>query len=61
VFTQGNLNVNPDLKIITPGFTSQRGRANSKSGGEFAMISVAPPLAGKENWAEEESDSSFMG
>jgi len=57
MFTQGNLNVNPDLKIVTPGFTSQRGRANSKPGGEFAMISVAPPLAGKENWVEEESDS----
>jgi hypothetical protein len=54
MFTQGNLSVNLDLKT---GFTSQRGRANSKSGGEFAMISVAPPSSGKGNWVEEESDS----
>ncbi|KIM42959.1 hypothetical protein M413DRAFT_9782 [Hebeloma cylindrosporum] len=57
MFTQGSLHVNPDLKVSTPGFTSQRGRSNSKSiGGDFAMKSVPPTSQGKENWEEEESD-----
>jgi hypothetical protein len=55
VFTQGSLSVKPDLKIVTPGFTSQRGRAYSKSGGEFAMKSLASSLAKKGNWEEEDS------
>jgi hypothetical protein len=45
MFTQGNLS-----KLV---FTSQRGHANSKSGGEFAMISVAPSSSWKGNWVEE--------
>ena len=53
MFTQGYLSVNPDLNIVTPGFTSQN-RAHSESGGEFAMKSVAPSSARKGNWVEEE-------
>ena len=45
MFTQGNLS-----KIV---FTSQRGCANSKSSGEFAMKSLAPSSAGKRGWVEE--------
>ena len=54
MFTQGNLDVNSDL---TPGFTSQRGHANSKPGGEFAMESIAPSSAGEGNWVEESDES----
>ena len=54
MFTQGYLSVNPDLNIVTPGFTSQN-RAHSESGGEFAMKSVAPSSARKGNWMEEDS------
>ena len=53
MFTRGSLSVKPNLKIVTPGFNSQRGRANSKSGGEFAMISVVPSSSRKGNWVEE--------
>jgi len=56
MFTQGSLNVKPELKIVTPGFTGQRGRAHSKSGGEFAMKSLASSAARKGNWEEEEED-----
>jgi hypothetical protein len=45
MFTQGNLS-----KLV---FTNQRGCANSKSGGKFAMKSLAPSSAGKRNWVEE--------
>jgi len=60
MFTQGNLNANPDLNIVTPGFTSQGSRANSKPGGEFAMKILAPSSSGKGNWMEslDESDES---
>ena len=60
IFTRGSLSVKPDLKIVTPGFTSlssQRGRANSKSGGEFAMTNIPPSSERKGNYVEEESDS----
>jgi hypothetical protein len=49
MFTQGSLSVKPDLKIVTPGFTS-----HSKSGGEFAMKSLTSSSAKKGNWEEEE-------
>ena len=49
MFTQGSLSVKPDLKIVTPGFTS-----HSKSGSEFAMKSLASSSARKKNWEEEE-------
>ena len=54
MFTQGNISVNPDLKVVTPGFSSQRSRSHSKSGGEFAMKSV--PSSKKGNWEEEDED-----
>lgn len=54
MFTQGSHNVNSNLKVVTPGFNSQRSRSYSKSGGEFAMINVAPPAPKKPNWEDEE-------
>ena len=54
MFTQGSRSVNPDLKIVTPGFNSQRSRANSKSGGEFAMRSLPPSSSGKRNLEDDE-------
>jgi len=49
MFTQGSRSINPDLKIVTPGFNSQRSRSNSKSGGEFAMRSLASGKRGLED------------